>query len=328
MAIRRLNKLIRLTLAIACLALPAIAQKGPVLVISNNGEDQMLLADARTFEILASLPAGSNPHDIAASRDGRSAYVTIMGRAEKPGNSIGVIDVVGRRLKGNIDLGKYAGCHDVRVSRDGKLLWTTCATSKSVLEIDTVTGKIKRDWKLDRDGAWMLVVTPDERKIYTANLEGKGVSIIDRRSNSVRSIDLGTSQIGIDVSPNGKEIWAHQMERSRVAIIDTSTDRITASVPSGGKGFGRVKFTPDGKYVLVPQGESLNLAVFDASDRHLVRNIQLSAEPKVITVSSDSKQAFISSPPGNKVLVIDLVGWSETRAVPLGKNTDGIVFVP
>ena len=319
-----------LMLALAGLAISTFSQSGTsgMLVVSNNGEDEVLLVDARTFEVLSALRALPNTHDITASRDGRYAYAAVMGRPGTPGNTIGVIDLKGRKVKGRISVGDNKGCHDLRVSRDGKLLWTTCATSKTVLEIETTGGKIVREWKLDRDGAWMLVVTPDERKIYTANLEGKGVSVIDRRSNSVTNIDLGTSQIGIDVTPNGKEVWVHQMENSQISIIDASTDRVTRSLPSGGKGFGRVKFTPDGKYVLVAQSESRNVVVFDASSRSIVRNMPLSSEPKVISVSADSKHAFISSPPGNRVLIIDLVGLSESRAVPLGKNTDGIQFVP
>jgi len=297
-----------------------------VLVVSRNGEHQALLVDPKNYHVIAALPTGKGPHEIAVSPDGRSAYIAISGNGQEPGRTITVLDLTQRTVKATFDLGSYRQPHDLRVSRNGALLWVTCAPSKAVLEIDTRSGKILRDWKLDQDGAWMLVVTPDERKIYTANLEGKSVSIIDRRANTVRSIAFESSQIGMDVSPNGREVWVHRMEKQQISVIDVATDKVVATFESGGQGFGRVKFTPDGKYVLVPQSESKNLVVFEAASRRLLETILLSSSPKVITVSPDSKRAFITSPSTDQAMVIDLVTWKEVSTFPTGKTPDGIAW--
>src|SRR5262245_8470979 len=235
-----------------------------VLVVSVNGENQAALIDPVTYKALARLPTGINPHDIAVSADGRYAYVAVMGTSQDPGHSVTVIDLRRQVVKTTIELTPYNRCHDLRVSRNGARLWATCAPSKAVIEIDNISGRVMRDWKLDQDGAWMLVVTPDESKIYTANLEGKSVSVIDRRANTVRTLPFESSQIGIDVAPNGREVWVHHTEKRELSIIDVATDKVVATLPSGGQGFGRLKFTPDGKYVLVPQNESRNREVFDA----------------------------------------------------------------
>lgn len=172
----------------------------------------------------------------------------------------------------------------------------------------------------------MLVVTPDERKIYTANLEGKSVSVIDRHANTVRALPFDSSQIGIDVSPNGREVWVHHTEKREVSVIDVATDKVVATLPSGGQGFGRVKFTPDGKYVLVPQSESRNVALFDTASRKLLSSIPLSAAPKVITVAPDSQRAIITSPDADLAMVVDLVARKESRTFPTGKTPDGIAW--
>lgn len=315
----------QLFLVILLSSLSVFAQKG-LLVVSNNGENQALIVEADSLRTVAAIPIGTNPHDIAVSSDGRFAYIAIMGTRDAAGNTIEVIDLENRSLKKTINLGKYKQCHDVRVSKNGKLLWTTCAPSKAVLEIDTDTGKILKTWDLTDDGAWMLVVTPDERKIYTANLEGKSVSVINRKTNKVSSIKFQSGQIGIDVSPDGNEVWVHHIEESKVSVIDARTDKVLTTFPSNGKSFGRLKFTSNGKYVLVPQSESKNMTVFDAKTRQLVADIPLSFSPKVITISADSQKAFLTSPPNNKMMVIDLQTFKEINAVPMGKNTDGIAF--
>ncbi len=190
----------------ASLAVGQGVKREDALVVSVNGENQAALIDPTTYKILARLPTGINPHDIAVSADGRYAYIAVMGTQSEPGHTLTVLDLMRRAVKTTIELSPYMRCHDLRVSRDGARLWATCAPSKAVIEIDVDSGRVIRDWKLDQDGAWMLVVTPDERKIYTANLEGKSVSVIDRRANTVRNLPFDSSQIGIDVSPNGREV--------------------------------------------------------------------------------------------------------------------------
>jgi DNA-binding beta-propeller fold protein YncE len=297
-----------------------------VLIISSNGENQALLVDPSNLKVLASLPTDKGPHDIAVSPDGRYAYIAITGGQQEPGHTITVIDLKQRTVKATFDLGSYKQPHDVRVSRDGRLLWATCAPSKAVVEIDTRNGKIIRDWKLGQDGAWMLVVTPDDRKIYTANLEGRSVSVIDRKANIVRSIAFDSGQIGMDISPNGREVWVHQIEKNQISVIDVATDKVVATFASGGQGVGRVKFIPDGRHVLVPYNQSKNLVVFEAASRRLVGNIPLSASPKVITVSPDNKRAFITSPATNQTLVVDLITRQETATFLTGKMPDGIAW--
>ena len=319
-------RLLGLLSAFLFLFLSANGQSG-MLVVANNGEGQALLVEAVSLKTVAALPVGASPHDVAVSNDGRFAYIAIMGTREVPGNTLSVVDLKKRSVEKPIDLGKYTLCHDVKVSRKGDLVWTTCAPSNAVLEIDARSRTIVRKWDLPDDGAWMLVATPDDKKIYTANLEGKSINIVDRKTNKVTSLKFASGQIGIDVSPNGREVWVHHIDKSKISVIDTKTDKVIATFASSGKGAGRLKFTPDGKKVLVPQLESKNVAVFDAASRKLVADIPLSVAPKVITISADSRKAFITSPTTNKLLVVDLVTLKETAAVEMGKNTDGVAFV-
>lgn len=319
------RQLLRVGLWLLLSCQPA-ASVADVLVISSNGENRALFVDPSNGKVLASLPTDNGPHDIAVSPDGRHAYIAITGGPQEAGHTITAIDLARRTVRSVFDLGAYKQPHDLRVSRDGTRLWVTCAPSKAVLEIDTRDGKIIREWALDKDGAWMLIVTPDDRKIYTANLEGKSVTIIDREAKTVRTIAFEGGLIGIDVSPDGREVWVHDLEKSQISVVDVTSDRVVATFGSAGQGAGRIKFTPDGRHVLVPQGQSRNLAVFEAASRRLVKSVPLSAAPKVITVAPDGKRAFITSPPTNQTIVVDLVTLQESVTFPTGKSPDGIAW--
>jgi DNA-binding beta-propeller fold protein YncE len=115
-----------------------------ILVISSNGENQALLVDPSSLTVLARLPTGAGPHDIAVSPDGRYAYIAITGGPQDVGHTITVLDLAQRAVKATFDVSPYKQPHDLKVSRDGTLLWVTCAPSKAVLEIDTRNGRITK----------------------------------------------------------------------------------------------------------------------------------------------------------------------------------------
>lgn len=59
-----------------------------MLIVSVNGDNQAALIDPATYKVLARLPTGINPHDIAVSADGRYAMAAKSGCITwKSGNS-------------------------------------------------------------------------------------------------------------------------------------------------------------------------------------------------------------------------------------------------
>jgi hypothetical protein len=67
--------------------------------------------------------------------------------------------------------------------------------------------KLRRHWKLDQEGAWMLSGTPDERKLYAANLEGKSVSVIRMRQFSFWACYLLARRV------TNRHAWATRVSR-------------------------------------------------------------------------------------------------------------------
>jgi hypothetical protein len=59
--------------------------------------------------------------------------------------------------------------------------------------------------------------------------------------------------------------------------------------------------------------------VFHAAGHRLIADIPLSATPKVITVSADSKRASLTSPVINQTLVVDLAKRQEIAKIRFGE---------
>ena len=285
-----------------------------VLAVAYMEESRVALVDATTFQTLATLETGKSPHEVRVSHDGRHAYVAA-------GKTVTAVDLKGRKVKANFDLGSHSA-HDIRVSRDGRRIWAACARTQAVLELDSETGEILKTYKTEQEGSWFVEVTPDERKLYTPNLEGKSVSVIDRATGRVKVIRFEHPVYGIDITPDGKEVWVSGRD---LAVIDTTTDEVVATVKTPESDTGRIRITSDGQRVVVALLRTL--AVFDAKTRRPINQTALPASPKVLTLSSDGRRAFLTNPGDNSVSVVDIVNGRPLGNFNTGKRPDGIGWV-
>lgn len=326
-------------LLLAC-ALAVPAAWADWLIVLNKSDHDAALVNPETLTVAAKLPTGKGPHEVAVTPDGRWAFVSNYGSFAvfregerpqmQPGSTLTVFDLKERKVKATYDLGEFRQPHGVAVSRDGKLIWVTCEGTQAVLELDAATGKILRHWKTEQNVSHMVVPTRDEKKLYVANIGSGTVTVINRATNAVKSIATGQGTEGIDVSPDGKEVWVANREMQQpagtITVINAATDAILATFSSGGQMPIRVKFTPNGKEVFVSNARSNSVTVFDAASRKLVATIEVGAVPVGIQMTPDGKRAFVANTNDNKVSVLDVPGRKVLRTFQTGTEPDGMAW--
>lgn len=300
-----------------------------VLLVSLNGDREVAVIDLTTRQVLAKLPSPQGPHEISLSKDGTLAYVADSGSGPgSPGNSIVVLNLQTRSIKSTLKT--CDSPHDTRVSRDGRTLWVACAPLKAILELDAATGTIRKTWDTKLDGGWFVEITPDEQKLFVPHLEAKALTMIDRQKSIVRTLLSGTTLFGVTVSPDGREVWVSDADTNRLSIVNSSSGDVigTVSLEPPKKDqtkFARVLFTPDGKHVVVVRGPEF--IVVDAQRRSIVSRIELPHAGKVVTVSGDGRQAYVSHPEAESVSAINLASRTVERTFVVGKQPDGIAWV-
>jgi len=307
-----------------------------ILVVLNKSDHEAALVDPDTYQVLAKLPTGKGPHEVAASPDGHSAYVSNYGSfgvfrpgepaKVEPGHTITVLDLQHRSVRGTFDLGSFTRPHGIWVSRDSQRVWVTCEGAQAVLELDAQTGKVLKTWNTNQQTSHMVVPTPDERKLYVANIGSGSVSVIERSHDGVASLPTAAGAEGIAISPDGREVWVANRGANTLAVISTATDRIVAGFESGGQMPIRVKFTPDGKQVWVSNARSNNVTVFDAAKRQLLATVEGGAAPVGIVISPDGRRAFVANSNANQVTVIDVASRKTLRTFSTGTEPDGMAW--
>ena len=119
---------------------------------------------------------------------------------------------------------------------------------------------------------------------------------------------------------------ADRYDRSFLYRISTSTWQIDAAyrvgvVPKV------VDVSPDNKYVLVSNWCSYDLSVISLEEQKVVKTIPIGAYPRGITISKDSKFAFVAQMGGSVVHKITLGTW-ERKTLNVGSNPRAIVLSP
>lgn len=308
------------------LARASLSDPGALLVL-NKSESTLAIVDPATLKVLARVPTGEAPHEVAASADGRFAFVSNYGTAERPGNTISVIDVGARKEISRVDLGALLRPHGI-TEANGKIYFTI-EGSRAVARYDPVAGRV--DWTMGtgQTGTHMVVAARRAGKIYTANIGSDTISAIEFVKGpgpaKITQIAVGKGPEGIDISPDDREVWVSHRGDGGLSIIDTATDKVKETIKVGSSPI-RVKFTPDGNRVLVSDAQGGEVVVFEAATRKELKRIQVGAVPVGILMQPDGRRAFVASTQANKVSVINLEQLTMAGTIEPGKEPDGMAW--
>jgi DNA-binding beta-propeller fold protein YncE len=311
---------------VVALCIPA-SLAAQTLAVAVNDQNRVLLFDTRAYDSIASVPVGPAPHEIAEAPDGRHLYVGNTGSSGgSERRTVTRIDVAQPARTSVIEVADCAGLHDLRVSRSGRLLWIACARTPAVAEIHLASGKVRRQWPITLDGGWMLAGSRDERRIFVAHLEGQAVSVIDRRRDTVVTVAGPGRQIGIEVTPDGREVWVTAADSGKVMVLEAAGGRRLATFTSGGEGPARVRFTPDGRLAVIPHDVSSTLTLIEVASRKTIVSIPLAAVPKVLALSPDGRFAAVTHPDAKMVSIVDLERRTVSRTIGIPGVPDGIAY--
>ena len=299
----------------------------PALLVVNKAENSLTIINPATGQAVAQAPTGDGPHEVALSSDGRTAYVTNYG-AQTPGSSLSVIDLASQKETRRVDLGALRRPHGIIVS--GSAVYFTIEANRAVARYDP--GANALDWIMGtgEGGTHMVVGTPDGARLFTSNIGTDSVSAFSRGPNpqawAVTRIPVGKGPEGIDLSPDGKELWTAHSRDGGVSVIDVASGKVVATMDIKTRRSNRLRFTPDGRLALVSDLDAGELVVIDAPARKEVKRVQLGKAPSGILVVPDGSRAYVALTGENALAVVDLKTLQPIGRVPTGAGPDGMAW--
>jgi YVTN family beta-propeller protein len=134
---------------------------------------------------------------------------------------------------------------------------------------------------------------------------------------------VGRGSEGFDVSPDGREAWVANARDGTVSVIDLATKRVSQTLAAKVPGANRLKFTPDGKLVLVTAGSAL--VILDTATRKEVKRLSATHGSGGIQMQPDGARAYVACGQDGYVAVIDLKTLEEVGRVDV-RGPDGLAW--
>jgi YVTN family beta-propeller protein len=308
------------------------------LLALSKADQTLAIIDPATLKVLARIPSGPDPHEVVASADGRFAYISNYGGGAY--NTITIIDLVAQKPLAAVDLGALNGPHGLAFA--GGKLWFTAEPAKAIARYDPETRKVDFILGTGQDRTHMIDVSADLSRIVTSNVNAATMTIMEKSAApagrgggrgpgqgadwSETVVPVGRGAEGFDVSPNGREIWAANATDGTISIIDVASKRVTETLSANVTGANRLKFTPDGRHVLVSTLRGPDLTVFDASTRKEVKRIPVGRGAAGIVMQPDGARAYVACSPDDNIAVVDLKTLAVTGRIEAGKTPDGLAW--
>jgi YVTN family beta-propeller protein len=341
-------RLCLIALSVSTLALAAGAQStpSPALLVLSKQDHTMAIVDPATLKVLAKVPVGDDPHEIIASADGRTAYVSNYGFGRF--HTLTVLDLESQKQKSVIDLGALRGPHGLDFV-EGKV-WFTAEAAKVIGSYDPATDKI--DWVMGtgQNRTHMIHVDPGARKILTTNVSSATMTILEHTEGPAgippgapppgapgrqvpgppggdwneTVIPVGRGSEGFDVTPDRKQAWVANAADGTISVIDIDAKKVTATLAANARGANRLKFTPDGKRALISAGPEL--VIFDVASQKEVKRLTIGHGSGGVLVQPDGERAYVACSADNYVVVVDMKTLEITGKIEAGGNPDGLAW--
>ena len=320
---------------------PTPRPSNDLLVVVNKSDNSISVLDGSTGKLKWTAPVESGPHEAEVLSDGKTVAVSDYGRTGAPGHMVSFIELASGKVVGRVDLGAGARPHGLSALKDGRLL-VTAEGKKELVVVDPKGAKVLSRLPTGHPLSHMVVASPDGKRAYVSSLKDGVVTVIDLPGGVVGDVPTGKGAEGIDVTPDGREVWVVNRETDTISVIDTKTLKVAATIKAG-KFPIRVRITPDGKRALVAFTESGDVGVYDVATRAEIKRIPLgrdavaasgarvfqgkfgaSPAPVGIFITPDGKRAFVSATHADVVVVLDLESLKVVDGWAAGKEPDGL----
>lgn len=286
------------------------------LVVANRAGGSISFIDVGSGIEMARHPVGPRiPHEIAISPDGRLALSSRYGGGDNPGETLLVFDVAAATLLGEIELGPDSRPHSFAFLPDNRRAVATMELSDQLALVDVATFRVIDTFPTGGREGHMVRLSPDGTTAYVTSRGAEGtLSIVDLTgADSPVVIATGLGAEGLAVTPDGSEVWVVNRRAASISIVDTGTQRVTATIDAPPFA-GRAEISDSGHALVANgsfggEGTGQRLTVFDVDSRsELTHFFAHPAEESRggFNLYIAGEHAFVSDRTSNSIAIFDL----------------------
>lgn len=256
---------------------------GRELFTTIESESNLKVIDTATNQITATIPLTGKPNQCAATPDGRFVGVPI-----RDGNSVDIVDIGQKRVVKVLPVKVPHNCYN---AGSNDVLFVSSMGSHEIDEIDLnkmeysagiPVGGIPRPYAVSRDGKRIYVALTDLHGFVVASIpERKVIARVEFPPAPPLNcpLELRTPTHGLELSPDGKELWVTSLADGGVYVYDVATGKLSPEIHTGACP-NWIAFSPDGRYCSVSNSDSNDCSIIDTRSRREVARVKVGKGPK------------------------------------------------
>jgi YVTN family beta-propeller protein len=292
----------------------------PALLVLSKQNHTLAIVDPSSLRVVARIPVGDDPHEVVASSDGHTAYVSNYGFGAF--HTLSVVDLIAQEPEPQIDLGPLRGPHGLAFMQ-GRV-WFTAEAAKVVGSVDSGSRKVNWIMGTGQNRTHMIYVFPDAQKIVTTNVNSATVTILehtDRAAGGPPAPPQGgappaggpNNWQGAGLPPGGRGPGGPP------GPPGGDWNETVIPVGGGSEGFD---VTPDGKQAWVANAWDGTISVIDIAQKKVTATIQANARgANRLKFTPDGTRALVSA--GPEVVIFDMPTQKEVKRLRIGQGGGG-----
>jgi gliding motility-associated-like protein len=289
----------------------ATPQPVALAYIANYGANNVSVINTATNNIITTIPVGSNPYTVTASKDGNRVYVV-----NSISNNVSVISTSTNAVIATIDVG--ANPLGAIISEDGSRLYVINKGTNSVSFINTISTEVIKTIQLNAV-PYNIAISKDGGTLFITNYETNTVSVVDIATETISDIAVNPGPFGIVLSPDGSKLYVTNELDNKFSVIDVATKIVTASIPVGQTPYG-IAVSPDGSRIYVSCAVENKIEVINAANNAFITSVDVGEYPYGISVSDDGSQVYSVNLNSSDVTVVNTATNSVATTTTVGHN--------
>ncbi|MBI5514603.1 MAG: hypothetical protein HY909_12585 [Deltaproteobacteria bacterium] len=340
--------IVAIAAAVACAQEDAPVALGSKVYVADEESGTLSVIDHRTRQRLRvfdlNVTEGPAPrrvtlHNVQAAPDGRSVWVTAVGRGdahgdaghgEEPLEEVVVLDPRTDTVTARVALG--SGLHLAHVVLDAasRYAYVSANEASQVLRIDANIRQVVARYDLGAGrGPHGMRFCGD--RLYVANMGGRSLSVIDPAVGSVREVPVGGVAVQTACAAGGRYVFASLYDTREVVRLDVASGALVrVALPAGAQGPVQLYPGRDGMIFVCDQGILMSrpasnlLFELDAERAEVLATVEVGRGAHGVVLSDDGATAFVTNVADDTVSVVDTASRRAVATVAVGRAPNGI----
>ena len=301
--------------------------------VTNAHDNTVSVIDIVTDSVIATIPVGSSPAEVAVTPNGRFAYVI-----NTLGDTVSVISAATNTVVATVPVATFP--QGIAITPNGAFAYVTSSAASTISVIDTATNTVVATIPVSSI-PFRIAIAPNQPLAYvTHGAFDPSVTVLNTTTNTVvANIPVPVNAtIAPAVTPNGAFAYVTCLSLptgSKLAVLDTATNTVVAIVPLPAETFAPgVAIAPNGTRAYVANNGNArccaepgpsSVSVIDIASNTEIANVPVGS-PNGIAVTPDGARVYVTNLSNNTVSVISTDTNSPFDVVPVGSFPQSIAF--